>query len=266
MFTGIVHGVATIQAVEDHDAIRTFTIQFDPGFCDGLAVGASVSVDGVCLTATHILSTDWVSFDVILQSLRITTLSEYRAGQVVNVERAARDGAEIGGHPISGHVDFAAVILSVATLEGNKVLTIGVPPDFARYIFPKGYIAINGCSLTLAEVDREAGCFEVWLIPETRRVTVLDEKVASERLNIEIERNTQVVVDTIRESVKDSLGRLQPILEALLLERGLLLEDLVQPGIETITSYFNRNHSGGANLLAAPGLDRAVDPNKPVSN
>jgi riboflavin synthase len=236
MFTGIIQAVAEIERVEDHDAIRTFIIRFPSGFCDGLQVGGSVSVDGVCLTATELLSSERASFDVILQSLRITTLNDCTPGARVNVERAAKDGAEIGGHPISGHVDFAAEIRSVATLEGNKVLRVAIPWEFIRYLFPKGYVAINGASLTLAEVDRAEGWFEVWLIPETRRMTVFDGKQAGDWLNIEIERQTQIVVDTIRESVRETLGRLQPAVEALFLEKGVNLEELLRPSVVAITS------------------------------
>src|SRR6185437_15416149 len=121
-------------------------------------------------------------------------LGDCCVGQAVNAERAAKDGAEIGGHPISGHIDFAGVIRSVTTLEGNKVVRIGVPSDHIRYVFAKGYIAINGASLTVSEVDREEHWFEIWLIPETRRVTIFDQKVAGDWVNVEIERNTQVVV------------------------------------------------------------------------
>nr|WP_294566684.1 riboflavin synthase subunit alpha [uncultured Rhodopila sp.] len=227
MFTGIVHGAARIDTVSDHDAIRTFVIDFPEGFCDGLAVGASVSVDGVCLTATEILSHTRVSFDVIYQTLKVTTLSGHLQGQPVNVERAARDGAEIGGHPISGHVDFSTPIETVDIFEGNKVLRIAIPDEFAPYIFAKGYIAINGVSLTLAEVNKAEGWLEIWLIPETRRVTTFDAKRKGDRVNIEIERNTQVVVDTIRLSVKESLGKLQPLIERLLLAQGIKIEDMI---------------------------------------
>ncbi|MDH7795450.1 MULTISPECIES: riboflavin synthase subunit alpha [unclassified Beijerinckia] len=234
MFTGIIQGMATIDAIDDHDGIRTFKLQFPEGFSEGLAIGASVSVDGVCLTVTKLLSADSASFDVILQSLNVTTLDEVAAGARVNIERAAKDGAEIGGHPMSGHIDFSTPIESVATAEGNKLLRIAIPQAFRRYIFPKGYIAINGASLTVSEVNKNEGWFEVWLIPETRRMTVFEEKKAGDHVNIEIERNTQVVVDTMRDAVQESLGKLQPVLEALLAEKGLKLEDFIQapPQIE----------------------------------
>lgn len=227
MFTGIVQGTAQIAAINDHDGLRTFEIEFPAGFAEGIAIGASVSIDGVCLTVTEILSQTRLSFDVMYQSLKITTLGDYAQGQQVNVERAAKDGAEIGGHPLSGHVDFFAVIQQVSVMEGNKVIRFSVPPEFMRYIFAKGYIAVNGCSLTISDASRAENWFEVWLIPETRRMTTFEEKQAGSRLNIEIERSTQVVVDTVRETVQATLGKLQPVLEVLLKEKGLSLDDFL---------------------------------------
>ncbi|MCY1553181.1 riboflavin synthase, alpha subunit [compost metagenome] len=133
---------------------------------------------------------------------------------------------------MSGHIDFSAYVISIQASESNRVLRVGIPPEFRRYIFAKGYIAINGASLTVSEVNRTEGWFEVWLIPETRRMTVFEGKKVGDRLNIEIERGTQVVVDTVRESVNESLGKLQPILEALLREKGLTLEELVVPQVK----------------------------------
>ncbi|MDP3617664.1 MAG: riboflavin synthase subunit alpha [Rhodoferax sp.] len=229
MFTGIVQGISTITSISDAEGLRTFTLKLPQGFGDGLSVGASVSVDGVCLTVTSILFPTLVEFDVVLQSLSVTTLGGYVVGSTVNTERAAKDGAEIGGHPLSGHIDFAAQIESVRTSQNNHVLRVQVPPDFRKYIFPKGYIAINGASLTISEVDRLAGWFEVWLIPETRRMTVFEQKQAGDWLNIEIERGTQVVVDTVRATMEETLGSLKPALEAFLAQRGVMLEDFIAP-------------------------------------
>ena len=225
MFTGIVQATAVIAAIEDRAGLRTFSIEFPPGFCADLAIGASVATDGVCLTVTEIVSPTQARFDVMQQSLAITTLGRYAVGQRVNVERAAKEGAEIGGHPLSGHVDCVAQLAAVRESENNRVWRVAVPPQFARYIFAKGYIAIHGASLTVAEVNRQESWFEVWLIPETRRATVFEGLQAGDRLNIEIERATQVVVDTVREAVQESLGRLAPVLEALLKEKGLSLDD-----------------------------------------
>jgi riboflavin synthase len=107
------------------------------------------------------------------------------------------------------------------------VLRIHIPRAFRKYIFAKGYIAVNGASLTVSEVDKTEGWFEVWLIPETRRATVFEQKVAGDRLNIEIERGTQVMVDTVRDAVHESLGKLRPALEAVLKEKGLSLDELI---------------------------------------
>ncbi len=232
MFTGIVQGIATVAAVQDRPGLRSFTLQLPPGFCEGLAVGASVAVDGVCLTATAVLPGDQAQFDVMQQSLALTTLAALAPGSRINVERAARDGAEIGGHPLSGHVDFKAGVAQVRRPENNHVLRLAVPAPWMRYVFAKGYIAVNGASLTVAEAQREAGgagWFEVWLIPETLRMTTFGDKAEGAELNIEIERSTQVFVDTVREAIDERLGNLQPLLEALLREKGLSLDELARP-------------------------------------
>ena len=228
MFTGIIQGVARIADINDHDAMRSFVIDFPCGFCQGIEPGASISIDGVCLTVTALHSPDRVGFDVILQSLHVTTLGSYHIGSQVNVERAAREGVEIGGHILSGHIDFSTPLLSVRQIEGNKVLRIAVPENHMRYVFAKGYIAVNGASLTISEVDKQALWFEVWLIPETRRMTVFENKQPGDAVNIEIERATQVMVDTVYDCVDRSLGQLKPLLESLLQEKGLTLDSLLQ--------------------------------------
>jgi riboflavin synthase len=230
MFTGIVQGVATVAAITDRTGLRSFRLDFPPGFATDLAIGASVAVDGVCLTVTALEGDNAASFDVMQQSLALTTLGSLREGSRINVERAAKDGAEIGGHPISGHVDFQAQVLSIRQPENNHVLRIAVPAPWMRYVFAKGYIAINGASLTVAEADRRAGWFEVWLIPETLRMTTFGDKREGDALNIEIERGTQVVVDTVRDTLEERLGPLLPALEALLRERGMAaLDELAGP-------------------------------------
>ncbi|WP_026957325.1 riboflavin synthase [Aliagarivorans taiwanensis] len=228
MFTGIVQSVATLASISDHQGIRTFVIDFEPGFCVDLEIGASVAVDGVCLTVTELLSDTRVSFDVMLQSLNITTLSEYQQGDRVNVERAAKDGAEIGGHPLSGHVDFKTPVLSVTQDQDNYCIRFALSEQWKRYIFPKGYIALNGTSLTLSTVDKQQGWFEVWLIPETRRMTTFELKQAGDNINVEIERGTQVVVDTVRDTLQEQLGPMLPLLEKLLAEQGTDIDALGQ--------------------------------------
>ena len=232
MFTGIVQGLATVDALQDRPGLRSFGLAFAPGFCNGLAVGASVAVDGVCLTVTALRGADAAEFDVMQQSLALTTLGDLRPGSRVNVERAARDGAEIGGHPLSGHIDFKATLAQLRRPENNHVLRLAVPAPWMRYVFAKGYIAVNGASLTVAEAQREpggAGWFEVWLIPETLRQTSFGDKGEGAALNVEIERSTQVFVDTVRDAIDERLGALKPMLEALLRDKGLSLDELARP-------------------------------------
>jgi riboflavin synthase len=167
------------------------------------------------------------------QSLALTTLAGLAPGSRVNVERAARDGAEIGGHPLSGHVDFMGRVAQVRRPENNHVLRIEVPAPWMRYVFAKGYIAVNGASLTVAEAAREAGgagWFEVWLIPETLRATTFADKAEGAALNIEIERQTQVFVDTVRDAIDERLGPLRQAVETLLRQQGLSLDELARPG------------------------------------
>ncbi|MBL8343638.1 MAG: riboflavin synthase subunit alpha [Rubrivivax sp.] len=235
MFTGIVAGQAHVERLADRAGLRSFTLRFVvPGFGAGLEIGASVAVEGVCLTVTalhggpagEVVAAD---FDVMQQSLALTTLGTLAEGSAVNVERAAKDGAEIGGHPLSGHVDCLGTISQVRRPENNHVLRIALPPRFMRYVFAKGYIAVNGCSLTAAEVNRAEGWFEVWLIPETLRLTTFAARREGDAVNIEIERQTQVFVDTVREAVDERLGPLVPLLEQWLRERGQSLDELARP-------------------------------------
>ncbi len=232
MFTGIVQGIAQVQDLHDQAGLRSFVLSLPEGFDAGLAIGASVAVDGVCLTVTSRPAPGRASFDVMQQSLALTTLGGLVAGSAINVERAAKDGAEIGGHPLSGHIDFQATVAEVRRPENNQVLRIAVPAPWMRYVFAKGYIAVNGASLTVAEARREAdgsGWFEVWLIPETLRMTTFGEKPEGALVNIEIERSTQVFVDTVRAAIDERLGPLLPALEALLRQQGQTLDDMARP-------------------------------------
>ena len=224
MFTGIVQGIARVAQLSDRSGLRSVRLEFPPGFGAGLALGASVSVDGVCLTVTALHGEAAADFDVMEQSLALTTLDSLALGCRVNVERAAKEGAEIGGHPLSGHIDFTARLAELRQPENNHVLRLAVPAPWMRYIFAKGYIAVDGASLTVAEAEREtggSGWFEVWLIPETLRMTCFGEKRIGDALNIEIERATQVMVDSVRDAVAERLGPLLPALEAFARERGL---------------------------------------------
>jgi riboflavin synthase len=227
VFTGIVQGIATVESIDDVEGLRRLRLAFaDAAALDGVALGASIAVAGVCLTVTSFDGRS-ASFDAMDQTLRLTTLGTLRAGARVNVERAARADAEVGGHPLSGHVDAQGRIESVRTPENNHVLRIAVPAPWMRYLFAKGYVAVDGASLTIAQAERRAdgsGWFEVWLIPETLRVTTFGERREGDAVNLEIDRATQVVVDTVRDAVAERLGALAPAIERLLAQQGLSLD------------------------------------------
>lgn len=213
MFTGIVQGVASVAELQERPGLRSLLLRFPPGFTQGLEIGASVAVDGVCLTVTA-LEADGARFDAMQQTLSLTTLGGLAPGSRVNVERAAKEGAEVGGHVLSGHVDTQVTLASIRRPENNHVLRFSVPRPWMRYVFAKGYIAVNGASLTIAEANRAEAWFEVWLIPETLRMTTFGDKREGDALNLEIERSTQVIVDTVTELLDERLGQ-------LLKERGL---------------------------------------------
>lgn len=188
MFTGIVQGTGSVHSIEG-DSTLTFAIQIPS--TDGLEVGGSVSIDGVCLTATSI--GQQVTFDVIPETIHRTTLGSLKPGDSVNVERALKFGDELGGHLLSGHIMGTAQISKV----DNQDYSICCPPEMSDYIQEKGYIAVDGISLTIGETDGNGG-FDVHIIPETLRLTTLGNKAVGDRVNIEIDAMTQAVVETTK--------------------------------------------------------------------
>ena len=194
MFTGIVAGISQITAIEDGEEIRSFVVNLAE-FDEGLEVGASVALDGVCMTVVSIEGTE-VRFDAIPETLERTTLGGLVADDWVNVERSLRMGDELGGHILSGHILMTARILQ-RTERGEAIdLLIETPPEALPYILEKGFVAVDGMSLTVGEVSESS--FALHIIPETLRVTTIGEKKVGHSVNIEIDSRTQAVVDTIR--------------------------------------------------------------------
>jgi riboflavin synthase len=206
MYTGIVQGKFAVAQVVKKPGLHTLFVSLPEPLLAGLGQGASVGVDGVCLTVAGITG-NRVQFDVMLETLNLTTLGALEAGCMVNIERSAKAGAEIGGHPISGHVDTRAKVVSIVRPENNFVMRFAVEPKWMRYIFSKGFLALNGCSLTVVKADKPKGEFEVWMIPETLKLTTFGEKQVGDAINLEVERQTQVIVDTISDLLKDPAFR-----------------------------------------------------------
>ncbi|HDR0673004.1 TPA: riboflavin synthase subunit alpha [Pasteurella multocida] len=195
MFTGIVQGTAKIVSIQDKANFRTQIVKMPQEMLKGLEIGASVANNGVCLTVTEI-NQDCVSFDLMAETLRITNLGELQSGDLVNIERAMQMGSEIGGHILSGHVYCTASVKQIFSSENNRQIWFELP-DMAtmKYILPKGFIAIDGISLTIGEVKGQTFC--VNLIPETLNRTLIGTREVGDKVNIEIDPQTQAIVDTV---------------------------------------------------------------------
>ena len=172
------------------------TLAFPEERVRGLVHGASVAIDGACLTVTAIDAAH-VSFDLMGETLAKTTLGTLKEGNHVNIERSASLGDEIGGHLLSGHIMGTAEIIAIDNSDNNHMVTFRVPQEWMKYIFSKGFIALDGASLTLVDVDKTAGTFTVWLIPETLHITTFGFKKGGDRVNVEIDSRTQTIVDTV---------------------------------------------------------------------
>jgi riboflavin synthase len=156
--------------------------------------GASIAHNGCCLTVTAI-NDDLLSFDLMQETLKVTNLGGLEMGDRVNFERAARIGDEIGGHQMSGHILCTAEVIEVVKSENNHQIRFTLPEAFSRYLFTKGYIGIDGISLTVGQVSGSE--FDVNLIPETLARTNIGGRRPGDRVNIEIDPQTQAIVDTV---------------------------------------------------------------------
>ena len=193
MFTGIVLGKAPIIDITDKGDVTAFTVDLS-GFDEGLEIGASVSLDGVCMTVVERQSGK-VVFDAIEETLERTTLSEKKIGDLLNVERSLRVGDELGGHVLSGHIISKAEIVEKKDLGEGMDIRISIPEQIRPFIMEKGYIGIDGMSLTVGICEGEG--FSLHLIPETLRITTIGSKEVGETVNIEIDSRTQAIVETM---------------------------------------------------------------------
>ncbi len=203
MFTGIVQGTAVIKNLDLKEGVLTYALQMDEKLLTGLQTGASVSVDGCCQTLVRI-EDSLAYFQAIPETLRLTHLSSYTLGQIVNIERSARFGDEIGGHILSGHILGTAKLHSLdRSLPGQLTFQLQCPQEWMAYIFPKGYIALDGASLTVGDVLPD-GFFKVHLIPETLMRTTFSNKKEGSLFNVEIDSDTFRIVQTVQRMLKQT--------------------------------------------------------------
>lgn len=205
MFTGIVAGAFPVRrVVHKGTSALSYAVELPESLRGHLALGASVAVDGVCQTVAG-LEGSLIFFDANDETLRVTTLGSLSDGALAHVERSARQGDENGGHVLSGHVDATAEILGVERTAENLALLVRVPTGLAPYVFNKGFIALQGASLTVNGWDETSRTFRVNLIPETIRLTTFGDKKVGDRVNLEIDRQTQVIVDTIDRAIRRAM-------------------------------------------------------------
>ena len=152
-------------------------------------------MDGVCLTSVDTGKTK-LKFDVIDETLERTNLKLVKKNSLVNLERSITASTEIGGHLMSGHIHFTGKVNEIIPKENTKDFIIGFPKKFKQYILEKGYIGVNGCSLTIGKVKNNS--FNLHLIPETLSITNLKDLVKGDLVNIEIDQNTIAIVETVK--------------------------------------------------------------------
>lgn len=205
MFTGIVQGVGKIIQIIDKDKLRSYKIELPKHLMQNLQIGASIANDGCCLTLTG-FGDNWVIFDIMQETLSITTLGDKKVGDYINIERSAKYGDEVGGHIMSGHVACTAKITQIIKTETNCTMVIEIPSPFQKYILYKGFIGIDGASLTIGKINDNQ--FSIHLIPETLAITTLKDKKEGDKVNIEIDSQTQAIVDTVERVMAMKEGRL----------------------------------------------------------
>ncbi|WP_171210140.1 MULTISPECIES: riboflavin synthase [unclassified Ruegeria] len=182
MFTGIVTDIGTIAELDQQGDLRA---RIRTGYdTNGIDIGASIASDGVCLTVIA-LGPDWYDVQISAETVSKTNLDTWSLGKRVNLERALKVGDELGGHIVSGHVDGVAEVIAVKDEGDSTRVTLRAPKDLARFIAPKGSVALNGTSLTVNDVD---GCdFGINFIPHTKEVTTWGDVAVGDRVNLEID-------------------------------------------------------------------------------
>lgn len=184
MFTGLVQDLGTITGIDMKK--ESAVIEVKTALAPKISLGDSVAVDGVCLTATTV-NQDSFTADVMVQTLKVTSLERTRLGSQVNLELARAVDERLGGHIVQGHVDGVGVVKSLSEGERWWRLDVEVPSQLRRYIVNQGSITINGVSLTVGEIEDESSTVTLWLIPETITRTNLGALVVGDVVNVEVD-------------------------------------------------------------------------------
>ena len=184
MFTGLVQDIATIESVQRRDESSVMSIKTK--LAAMMNIGDSISINGVCLTATAIAG-DVISVDVMIQTLKLSNLGRVADGSKVNAELATRADSRLGGHIVQGHVDGVGRVVTNEPGEKWQKFEIAIPQELKKYVVNQGSICIDGVSLTVGNIDDSTNIVTLWLIPETLEKTTLASKVAGTEVNIEVD-------------------------------------------------------------------------------
>ena len=195
MFSGIVQEAGKVIEFEKEKDIFNLSIECSSEFISDLKKGASISVDGVCLTVKD-ENPEILRFDLVEETIKRTNFQNIKIGDNVNLERSLKMGDEIGGHPVSGHIHGISKVISIDKRDQSWDVKFSVESFMHDYMLHKGYVAINGCSLTVGEVSSES--FMIHLIPETLSITNLFQLEQDSIVNIELDQNTIVIADTVK--------------------------------------------------------------------
>ena len=218
MFTGITQGLYSVSSLVKQEGLLHYTVILNETLVKDLKIGASVAIDGVCQTVVNINGLE-VSFDAMSETLAKTTLKDLFINRNVSLERSLRFGDEIGGHEVSGHVFETGVVIDRKEADNNLCLTIQCSETCFAFIKPKGFIAVDGSSLTVGTVNKSQNSFEVYLIPETLRVTNFSKRTVGGHINLEPDMKTMLVVETVQtylSSIQTRLEKIEKKLEKVL--------------------------------------------------
>ena len=199
MFTGLISELGSVLSVTRGASSAVFTIAA-PKSVTGLAIGDSIAVNGVCLTATSITANSFTA-DVMVQTLNLTSLSELEVGSPVNLELAAQLDMRMGGHIVQGHVDGVAEVVALTPGEKWAQLDITVPKELMKYVVAQGSISLDGVSLTVGSLDDASNIVSLWLIPETLANTNLSAKRAGAKVNVEVDILAKYVERLLKKGV-----------------------------------------------------------------
>ena len=193
MFSGIVQTVGKIESIKDKNHIKTIRIETHGDYLEDIAIGQSVSVDGVCLSLVK-KNKEYCEFEAVEETINRTTLGSYKQGTKVNLEKSLKFGDTVGGHFVSGHIHTKGRIVEVELIGESKNILVEIEEKWIKYLTEKGYISVNGASITIGKVSKNT--FYIHLIPETLKTTNLDELIYDNYVNLEFDQATIAIVDT----------------------------------------------------------------------